>query len=274
MKNFEAKDDPNVYARNAVQIVGIGDYGINVINKLKQDDISNVKYDIIDFKDNTIEKTREPMTWADIVLVVSNISSKSSLDAVFQISDMYDQQYNIVILLLPGSCLKNDSGLSNHALINRLSNILDTLFIISDEACSIGRSYALEEYKQIYSCVKALTDICGDRMGYINTDLGDIAGSIRNAGIGYIGFGEASGKNAIRDATEEAINCISYIKFNHATGVIATISYKDCSIEDTVPFFEKIGKKINDTVTFNYNIYSTDNTKDLCTVIILVITSE
>jgi cell division GTPase FtsZ len=188
------------------------------------------------------------------------------LKTVNEIAGMSKEKSHITILLLSDSCLKNDIENSD----NLFMKISDTLFIISKQISSFEYLKEDYEYKQIYSCVKALTDICGDRMGLINTGLGDIINSIRKGGIGYIGFGEAKGKNAISEATDAAFQRLTkYNKLQNANDVIATISYNDCSLENIIPFFEKIEHEVSDRVTFNYNIYPNDNVNDLCSVIIL-----
>lgn len=266
------------YTRMPMRIIGIGNYGIQAINALKRDGINNTKYSTVDSGNQNIKKLIQFINRADVVFIIADISSGSSMKTVQEIIEMSKEKSKIVflILLLPDDCSVNESGILNNLGINELKRLADTLFIISRENSSVGclhgnNNILHEEYKQIYGCVKALTDICGDRLGYINTDLGDIAGTIRNAGIGYIGFGEAKGENAIGEATNLAIqNLANYDKLQNASGVIATISYQDCSMGDTLLFLDKIGQSMSTEAIFNYNIYSTNNVDDLCTVIILV----
>jgi cell division GTPase FtsZ len=212
------------YIRTAIHIFGIGEYGLSAVSKLKQDIVFHVKYHTVE--DNRhIENIAEFLHGADVVFIIADINSKFSLKKVNEIAGMSKEKSHKTIFILSDSCLKNDTD-------NSFMEISDMLFIIAKQISS-DCMQADYEYKQIYSCAKALTDICGDRMGLLNTGFGDIISSIRKGEIGYIGFGEADGKNAVKEATDAAFQILAkYNKLQNANEVIATISYNNCSLEN------------------------------------------
>jgi len=260
MSFIEFEDKSEYYTRIAMSIIGVGSYGINAINKLKQDGICDVKYGSVNCENKNIENLNELVRRADVVFIIADISSDFSVKTISELTDLCENKSRIMILILR---MLGGYRLSDNLLINELKGLSDILFIISSQK-------PWQKYKQVYCCVKALTDFCGSRIGLINTGLKDIAGSIRNTGIGYIGFGEAKGENAIDKATDKAIESLeNNEKLQNASSIIATISCQDCSMENTLPFFGKIGQKISGTVNFNYNIYPNDSVSDFCSVIIL-----
>ena len=260
MSFIEFEDKPEYYARIAVSIIGVGSFGINAIRKLKQDGICDVKYGYVNRENKTAENLNELMPWADLVFIIADICSDFSVKTITELTGLYENKSCIIILILQ---MPGDYVVSESLLINELKDLSDILFTISSQKPQ-------QIYNQVYYCVKALTDFCGSRIGLINTGLKDISGCIRNAGIGFIGVGKAKGKNAIGAATDKAIRSLENSgKLENASSFIATISCQDYSMENTLPFFEKIRQKISSTANFNYNIYPNDSVTDFCSVIIL-----
>lgn len=262
--------NPECDTRITMNIVGIGDYGKNIIAQLKQNGISNVKYDQVVLNANQ-QEIKKITYHADIVFFIADINSGFSLSNIIDVVSMYQERSEVTILLIPDAGFNNNIAFKDDPLLHKLLSMPDKVIKISGQIQPSENNDQTNDYKQIYHCMKLLTDICGDRRGLLNTDLGDIVGSLRQTGTGYIGFGEATGNNAVAEAVEKAVDSITAEKLNKASSVIATISYKDCSINDMIPFYEKIQINMTDTVVFNYNIYFSDTVDDLCSVIILAI---
>jgi cell division GTPase FtsZ len=245
-----------------VSIIGIGGFGIDAINKLKQGGIYDVKYGYVNYKNKIAENLNELMCGADLVFIIANTSSDFSVKTISQLTSLCENKSQIMILILQ---IPGDYIVSENLLINELKDLSDILFIISSQKPQ-------QIYNQVYFCVKAIIYFRGSRIGLINTGLKDIAGCIRDSGIGYIGFGKAKGKNAIAAATDKAIKSLeNNEKLQNARSFIATISCQDCSMENTLPFFEEIRQKISDTANFHYNIYPNNDVTNFCSVIILAI---
>ena len=136
------------------------------------------------------------------------------------------------------------------------SNTVDTFFVVSDNNKSV-----------IPQIIKAISDLIAVP-GLVNLDFADVKSILGNAGKGYVGTGEAVGKNATVEAVKAAISDIgdisksrslmlnilgsvdslSMMEVNEASITLQEAVHEDAEIIWGVSVDESFGDKIKATL--------------------------
>ena len=228
MFNFDDEEYFGLMAR--IKIIGVGDFGAKMINYAIANVLLNVEFAVvatnnetllnssapqrIKVSDTTDKETRENLFELirdfDLLFVpdLSDLSNEnvskqlaelSNLDLLFIFTDLSDEniskqlaqlaelsQHILTVAIVPESAPNKE----------KFQNLVDSLIVVDDDNIFL-----------MYSAVRCINNLI-TKQQLVGLDFADVNELLKNSGIGYVAYGNASGETAEIDAMKNAINSV------------------------------------------------------------------
>jgi len=112
----------------------------------------------------------------------------------------------------------------------------------------------------LYDGVRSISDLI-NFPGFINLDFADVTSIMKDSGNAYIGVGMAGGKNRVRDAMENAINCpLLETSIKGATGVLVNVTApEDVLMDEVQEVCALISEMVSDEANFIWGLTFDEN---------------
>lgn len=193
------------------RVIGIGEFGKNAINKMKDLDLKGVEYSVIDDNSNpNILKanivTALPVS-TDMIFVVTN-TEEADMNVASIVTKITKEMDILTVALM----VKSTFSYNIDKKIEKLKESADSFMVISED------EFVNENLLQR---IKSITDLINIQ-GLINIEFAEIKQILKNSGLIQTGFGHVLGEGKELKAAKSALNSIPDI--NNANGVIVNIT--------------------------------------------------
>ena len=194
------------------RVIGIGEFGKNAINKMKDSDLKGVEYSVIDDNSNpNILKanivTALPVS-TDMVFVVVNIEEEINMNIFSVVAETTKEMDILTVALM----VKSTFSYNIDKKIEKLKESAESFMVMSED------EFVNENLLQR---IKSITDLINIQ-GLINIEFAEIKQILKNSGLIQTGFGHVLGEGKELKAAKSALNSIPDI--NNANGVIVNIT--------------------------------------------------
>ena len=193
------------------RVIGIGEFGKNAINKMKDSDLKGVEYSVIDDNSNpNILKANIVMALpvsTDMIFVVTN-TEEADMNVASTVTKITKEMDILTVALM----VKSTSSYNIDKKIEKLKESADSFMVMSED------EFVNENLLQR---IKSITDLINIQ-GLINIEFAEIKQILKNSGLIQTGFGHVLGEGKELKAAKSALNSIPDI--NNANGVIVNIT--------------------------------------------------
>lgn len=157
--------------------------------------------------------------------------------------------------------------------IEELRKYVDSLLIIPNQRMvdlgeKNGADITFKDAKAavndvLYDGVRSISDLI-NFPGFINLDFADVTSIMKDSGNAYIGVGVAGGKNRVRDAMENAINCpLLETSIKGATGILVNVTApEDVLMDEVQEVCALISDMVSDEANFIWGLTFDENIGD------------
>lgn len=194
-----------------IRVVGIGEFGKNAINKMKDSDLKGVKYSVIDDNSNpNILKANIVIALpvsTDMIFVVTN-TEEADMNVASIVTKITKEMDILTVALM----VKSTSSYNIDKKIEKLKESADSYMVMSEDEFV---------YENLLQQIKSITDLINIQ-GLINIEFTEIKQILKNSGLIQTGFGHVLGEGKELKAAKSALNSIPDI--NNANGVIVNIT--------------------------------------------------
>lgn len=193
------------------RVIGIGEFGKNAINKMKDSDLKGVEYSVIDdnsnpniLKGNIVMALPVP---TDMVFVVAN-TEETDMNIASMVTETTKEMDVLSVVFV----VKSSSSDNADEKTERIKESADSVIVVSED------EFVNESLLQR---IKSITDTI-NIPGLINVEFTDVERILKNSGLAQMGFGHTLGEEKEIKATKMALNSVPDI--NNAGGVIVNIA--------------------------------------------------
>lgn len=236
--------DNNVEVR--IKIAGVGGAGGNAINDMMDNGISDVEFVAINTDNQdlnrsktenrvllgkgmgagadpekgrvlakeTKEKIKEMLQNTDMIFITAGMGGGTGTGASPVVAEIAKEMgiLTVAIVCSPfnfeGIAKKRNADMG----IENLKKYVDTIIVIPNEKLyelPDKKITLMNAFKEANSVLKVGIEGMADlitKQGYVNLDFADVKTILQNSGVGMLGFGEATGDEKAKIATEQALN--------------------------------------------------------------------
>ncbi len=265
---FEFSSDHNYedfFAK--IKVIGVGELGAKVINHAIENIIEGVELAVIDTSNETLLKSAAPQR-----LKINEINSEDSANKIKRLIERIDMIYLIGDLnrkdltLMIAEQMQNNKILSiclidsaaDEEFIEKLKSLFGTV-IISDTA----------DLDLLFQAVRGVTDLVAVP-GLVGLDFVDVKDVTSNAGEGRVGYGEASGENAIFKAIKKALQSLKG-KLSTSKGILINIlgGVENLSMMEVNEATTDVQEAVHEEAEIIWGVTSDDTLEDVIKVVIL-----
>ena len=187
-----------------VKIIGVGDFGSEMVNYSIANSILNVNFAVVGTKNETLLKSSAPqrIKVADSVDVetMENFSKLvKDLDLLFIFTDLTDENISmqlaepaeraLKVAILPSANLDKEK-------LEKFQGVADSLIILEEKNVEL-----------MLSAVRCINSLVSDP-GMVGLDFADVKSVLEKSSRGYVGYGKAAGEQPIIEAMNSAINSL------------------------------------------------------------------
>ena len=193
------------------RVIGVGNYGKNVINKIKDSGLKEVEYSVIDdnsnpniLKGNIVMALPVP---TDMVFVVAN-TEETDMNIASMVTETTKEMDVLSVVFV----VKSSSSDNADEKTERIKESADSVIVVSED------EFVNESLLQR---IKSITDTI-NIPGLINVEFTDVERILKNSGLAQTGFGDAKKENRYEKAAKMALNSLPDI--SNSTGLILNIA--------------------------------------------------
>ncbi len=193
------------------RVIGVGNCGKNVINKIKDSGLKEVEYSVIDDNSNSnILKANIvaalPVS-TDMVFVVTN-TEETDMNIASMVTETTKEMDVLSVVFL----VKSSSSDNADEKTERIKESADSVIVVPED------EFVNESLLQR---IKSITDTI-NIPGLINVEFTDVERILKNSGFAQTGFGYAKNENRYEKAAKMALNSLPDI--SNSTGLILNIT--------------------------------------------------
>ena len=198
---FEFDIDKDQYLK--VKMIGVGDFGAEMVNYSIANSILNVKFAVVDTKNETLLKSSAPQR----IKVTDSIDEETKknfselvkdLDLLFIFTDLADENISMQIAELAERALKVailPSANLDKEKLEKFQGVADSLIILEEKNVEL-----------MLSAVRCINSLLNEP-GVVGLDFADVK-SVLEKSVGHVGYGRATGEQPIIEAMNSAINSL------------------------------------------------------------------
>ena len=202
IRMFEFDIDEDSYAR--VKMIGVGDFGAEMVNYSIANSILNVKFAVVGTKNETLLKSSAPQR----IKVTDSIDEETKknfsalvkdLDLLFIFTDLVDENISMQIAELAETDLKVailPSANLDKEKLEKFQGVADSLIILEEKNVEL-----------MLSAVRCINSLVNEP-GVVGLDFADVQSVLEKSGRCYVGYGRATGEQPIIEAMNSAINSL------------------------------------------------------------------
>ena len=215
-------------------------------------------------------KIREALDGADMVFIAAGMGGGTGTGAAPVFAKIAKElgALTIGVVTRPFSFEGKSRSLQASEGIQALKENVDSLIIISNDrllqmngSIPFDKSFELAD-DILGQSVRTITDLISTT-GLINRDFADVRTVMYNRGVAMIGFGSASGKNRVSEATNKAISSpLLEASFQGARQAIVNISGSDVTLYDINDVTEIIREASGNDINIIFGASITKDTGD------------
>ena len=199
MFNFDNDEDFEPMAR--IKIIGVGDFGMRMINYSIANVLLNVKFAVVATNNETLLHSSAPQR-----IKLSDTTDEETrkklfelikdLDLLFIFTDLTDENISMQIAELSQNILTVTIVPESVPNKDNFQNLVDSLISVDDDNIFL-----------MYSAVRCISNLITEPQ-LVGLDFADVNELLRNSGRGYVAYGKSSGE---ADAMNNAINSMKDI---------------------------------------------------------------
>jgi len=244
IRMFEFNIDEDQYVK--VKMVGVGDFGAEMVNYSIANSILNVKFAVVGTKNETLLKSSAPQR----IKVSDSIDEETKknfsalvkdLDLLFIFTDLADENISMQIAESTERALKVailPSANLDKEKLEKFQGVADSLIILEKNNIEL-----------ILSAVRCINSLVSEP-GVVGLDFADVKSVLEKSGRCYVGYGRAKGEQPIIEAMNSAINSLdnlhnskrfligffgwyenlSMLEVNEATTILQEAAHPDAEI--------------------------------------------
>lgn len=200
IRMFEFNRDEDSYVK--IKIIGVGDFGAEMVNYSIANSILNVKFAVVGTKNETLLKSSAPQR----IKVPDSIDEETKknfselvkdLDLLFIFTDLTDENISMQIAELTERALKVAILPSaNKEKLEKFQGAVDSLIMIEKKNVEL-----------MLSAVRCINSLVNEP-GVVGLDFADVKSVLEKSGRCYVGYGRANGEQPIIEAMNSAINSL------------------------------------------------------------------
>ena len=244
-------DDTNLNPIGKIKVIGVGGGGISAVNQMISNELKYMEFIAVDTDAKTLENSQAPrrihitenamknseqilhsIEATDMIFVVAGMGGKAGT-SIAPIIAKYSKELGALTVAVVTRPFEDEKRNKNaDAGIKNLNNHSDLVVVVSgDKILQANENISKEQALNIADDVlfKTVQGIANLILipGMINLDFGDLCTILGNAGIAFVGIGEASGKNASVKAVQVALDCPLLEKMQDATSIVINFMGSD-----------------------------------------------
>ena len=196
---FEFDIDEDQYVK--VKMIGVGDFGAEMVNYSIANSILNVEFAVVGTKNETLLKSSAPQR----IKVPNSIDEETKknfselvkdLDLLFIFTDLADENISMQLAELAERALKVAILPSvNKEKLEKFQGVADSLIILEKKNVEL-----------MLSAVRCINIVSESRV--VGLDFADVESVLEKSGRCYVGYGRAKGEQPIIEAMNSAINSL------------------------------------------------------------------
>ena len=238
---FNSNDEEFLIEKAKIKIVGVGDFGAEMVNYAIANVLLNVEFAVVATKNETLLKSSASQrikVTDSIDEEVKKIFSElvKDVDVLFIFTDLSDENISMQLAELAEKVLTVavvPSANFDKEKIEKFQNLTDSLIVVENRNVDLMFKVA--------RCISGLVDY---EDGLVGLDYADIKSILTKSGRGYIACGKANGEKAT-DAMKIAINSMEEI-LQHSKRILLGIF--GCREESSSPSNLSM-KEVNEATT-------------------------
>ena len=179
-----------------IEVIGIGDFGANVINKTKEIILEhNVYYEIVNEENKKQVETMliQEIKYLNMIIIVVDLKQELDRKIALEISKIINKKVFTVVIGSTRDEAKDTADLK-----------IPIISIPSEANIN-------EIIRYGYFSIKAFIELLYETR--VCMDLADLKMLFSDSSLWNIGYGKSEGKNKIKESVEQALNC-SMIQYN------------------------------------------------------------
>ena len=244
-------DDTSLNPIGKIKVIGVGGGGISAVNKMISNDLKYVEFVTVDTDAKTLENSQAPrrihitenamknseqilnvIEKTDMIFVVAGMGGRAGT-SIAPIIAKYSKELSALTIAVVTRPFEDEKRNKNaDAGIKNLNSHSDLVVVVSGDKIlqangNISKEQALNIADDVlFKTVQGISNLILIP-GMINLDFADLCTILGKAGVGFVGIGEASGKNASVKAVQVALDCPLLEKMKDATSIVINFMGSD-----------------------------------------------